>query len=271
MPVNRIQIVGVLNVTENSFYDGGKFAKFDDALRQAEKLLKDGADILDIGGQSSLNAPEISEPEELQRVIPLIERLMKEFPHARISADTMRAAVAKAAVHAGARMINDVSAGRKDPGMFRVVGESSALLVLMYSKDVPPTLITEKKYDDVVGTVFDFLQERAAAALAAGVRKEKIIVDPGLGFFIGTDPAYSLRILAKLDHFRDLGFPVYVSPSRKSFLAGREKLPPADRLPGTMAASVIAILNGASYIRTHDVLEVRRACEIAQAVREIRG
>lgn len=264
-------IVGILNVTQNSFYDGGKFAAFDDALRQAEKLLRDGADIIDIGGQSSLNAEEISADEERRRVIPLVQALHREFPGALLSADTMRSAVASDAIAAGAGMINDVSAGRKDPGMFGVLAGSSADFVLMYSKDVPPTLIAEKTYDDVVGTVFAFLQERAAAALAAGVRKEKIIVDPGLGFFIGTDPAYSLRILAKLDHFRDLGFPVYVSPSRKSFLAGREKLPPADRLPGTMAASVIAILNGASYIRTHDVLEVRRACEIAQAVREIRG
>lgn len=263
-----VRIVGILNVTPNSFYDGGKFAKFDDAIRQAEKLVKNGADIIDIGGQSSLNAAETSAKEELERVIPVIRALHKEFPDMLFSADTMRAEVAKEAIDAGAGMINDVSAGRKDPAMFTVIKDSKALYVLMYSKDIPPTMITEKTYDDVVGTVFTFLKERSEAAVSAGIPKERLILDPGLGFFIGTDAAYSLQILAKLDKFGALGFPLYVSPSRKSFLAGMEKLLPADRLPGTIAASAIAVLSGARYIRTHDVLDVKRGCEIAEAIRQ---
>ncbi len=261
--VSHVQIVGALNVTPNSFHDGGQFMDEDTAVRRAGEMIKDGADIVEIGGESSLNAAAVSSEEELRRVIPVLQRLRAEHPATLFSVDTSKSSVAEEAIKAGVMMINDVSAGRADPKMFSIVAPSPVKLVLMYSKDIPPTAISDQKYDDVIVTIRELLAARADVAIKAGVSAERIIIDPGLGFFLSSDPSYSFQVLAHLHEFSSLGFPIFLSPSRKSFLAGSEKLPPADRLPGTIAASVIAVLHGASYIRTHDVLEVRRACEVA--------
>lgn len=164
-------------------------------------------------------------------------------------------------------MVNDVTAGRRDPHMFSVLKDSQALLVLMYSKDpTPRTTVDPMQYDDVVVTVKDFLRERVKRAVKEGIAIGRIVLDPGLGHFLSSDPKYSFDVLARLPEFAELGCPLFVSPSRKSFLAGEEKLKTVDRLPGTIAASALAAQNGAHYIRTHDVLEVRRGCEIAQAI-----
>ncbi len=261
--VASVSIVGALNVTPNSFHDGGQFMDMDAARQRGREMIADGAGIVEIGGESSLNAAAVSSDEELRRVIPVLRLLRADHPRASFSVDTSKSIVAEAAIREGVVMINDVSAGRADPRMFSVVAEGSVKCVLMYSKDIPPTSIGDRAYDDVIATIRDFLAERADAAINAGVAAERIILDPGLGFFLGTDPAYSFRVLARLKEFASLGFPLFVSPSRKSFLAGAEKLPPAERLPGTIAASAIAVLHGASYIRTHDVKEVRRGCDVA--------
>ncbi len=260
--MNSVKIVGALNVTPDSFYDGGKYLDAHAAVERGAQMIKDGADIVEIGGQSSLNAPEISAEEELQRVIPVLTSLIKRFPKQIFSVDTMRAAVAEAAIKEGAAMINDVSAGRRDPKLLSVVGSGGARLVLMYSKDIPPTIIGDRDYDDVVSHIKNFLSERTDTAIKAGVAQENIIIDPGLGYFVSTDPNYSFEIIRKLQEFTSLGFPIFLSPSRKSFLAGPEKRPASDRLPGTIAASAIAVMNGAGYIRTHDVREVKRGCDI---------
>ncbi len=263
-------IVGVLNVTPDSFYDGGKFMDVDAALRGVEQMIKDGAEIIDVGGESTgPNAKDVSVGSELQRVFPVVQAIRKAFPDVQISVDTYKSAVARAVLEEGVTMINDVTAGRGDPDLFSAVAKSSAKLVLMFAKDpTARTTIAQTQYDDVITSVKTFLKERRQAAIDAGIDPSRIILDPGLGHFVSSDPRYSLQILAQLSEFQDLGSPIYVSPSRKSFLAGSEQLKTADRLPGTIAASAIAVLHGATYVRTHDVQEVRRGCEIAAEIRK---
>lgn len=265
--IGNVSIVGVLNVTPDSYFDGGKYDALEAAVAHAEALLEEGADIIDIGGESSIpSGPgKVSEDEELKRVIPVIQEILKQHPGAKISVDTYKSGVAKAATEAGASMINDVSAARHDSEMLSVVSGSDVDLVVMYAKHPPPNaVIEETHYDNVLDTVHGFLQERVQIAVKTGIDQSRIILDPGLGFFLSSDPQYSFEVLKHLNRFADLGCRLYVSPSRKSFLAGPEQLPPSDRLPATIVASVEAVQNGATYIRTHDVAEVRRAIETAQ-------
>ncbi|TSC57343.1 MAG: dihydropteroate synthase [Candidatus Peregrinibacteria bacterium Greene0416_19] len=264
-PPIPVRIIGALNITPDSFYDGGRFEDPQAAVDHAGQMLADGADIIDIGGESTgPHSPTVPEEEELRRVLPVIDAIRRKFPDALLSIDTYKSAVAKAAIERGVRMVNDVTAGRSDPRMFSTVASSGASMILMYAKDpTPRTTVEERRYDDVIATIREFLRERKQSAIDAGILPDRIILDPGLGHFVSSDPRCSLEILARLAELADLGCPFLVSPSRKSFLAGSENLTTADRLPGTVAASAIAVLHGASYIRTHDVLEVRRGCEIA--------
>ncbi len=270
--MNRPHIVGILNITPDSFYDGGKFLDGDSAVQRALALIGEGADILEIGGESTgPHSPSLPVEEELNRTINVIRKMKELKPNSLISIDTYKHQVAEEAIRAGAGMVNDVTAGRSDPLLLSIVAKAGVPIVLMYSKDsTPRTTIAEKRYDDVVRTVKDFLRERKQAAIDAGVDPSKIILDPGLGHFISSIPDYSFQILARLRELEELGSPLFVSPSRKSFLAGAEKLPTQERLPGTIAASVIAMQNGATYIRTHDVREVRRALEIAGGIEKLR-
>ncbi len=265
----KVAIVGILNTTPDSYFDGGHYTDIGKAVLRAGQLLQEGADYIEVGGESSgPKSQDVSLEEELQRVIPVVEAIRETYPHARIAVDTYKAAVAKQAIERNVSLINDVTAGRGDPEMFTVVAASGASLVLMYSKDpTARTTIDEREYDDVIATVKTFLQARKEAAITAGVRAEKILVDPGLGHFVSADSKYSFELLAHLEEFASIA-PVYISPSRKSFLAGQENLGVGDRLPGTIAASAIAVLHGAKFIRTHDVAQIRRGCEIAEAVLE---
>ena len=200
--------------------------------------------------------------EEIARTIPVIAAIRDAYPHAEISIDTYKAEVAEQAIAAGATMVNDVSAGRNDPNMFSLLNQSDVSVVLMHAKHAPPNVeIEDTQYEDVVSEVFTFLEGRRDAAVAAGIAQDRLILDPGLGFFLSSDARYSFAILQNLERFTELGCPIYVSPSRKSFLAGSEKLLPEDRLPGTIVASAMAVKNGATYIRTHDVAAVRRGME----------
>ena|SRR3989338_10568479 len=260
-----LQIVGILNVTPDSYFDGGQFTHIDQAVKRARHLLAEGADIVEIGGESTgPKSPAVSLKEELLRTIDIIKAIKQKYPQARLSIDTYKAEVARQAVAAGVTMINDVTAGRSDPEIFRVAAESGVDLVLMHSKDpTSRTTIENWQYDDVIATIKEFLKARADLALAAGVKRERIIIDPGLGQFISSEARYSFEILDRLPELVELGYPLFISPSRKSFLAGPENLPAKDRLPATVAASALAAKNGAHYIRTHDVAAVRRGCELA--------
>jgi len=260
-----ISIIGALNVTPDSFHDGGKFTSVEKAVKRAGQMLQEGADIIEIGGESTgPKSADVSLEEELQRVVPVIRAIRKKFPTAALSVDTYKSTVAQSAIAEGAVMINDVTAGRSDAQMFSVIARSFARIVLMYAKDpTPRTTIEDRQYDDVVKTIVDFLRERKSLAMKKGIPEDRIILDPGLGHFVSSDARYSFQIIRRLREFQSLRCPIFLSPSRKSFLAGRENLKTGDRLPGTIAASSIAVLHGATYIRTHDVTEVGRACRIA--------
>ena len=264
------QIVGVLNATPDSYFDGGKFDQVESAVKRVGEMLADGADIIDIGGESTgPGSQEVSPEEESRRVIPIIKAIKETYPDAKISIDTYKSQVAKEAINSGAVIVNDVTAGRGDPELFSVVALSDALIVLMYSKDdTARTTIKDQKYDDVIATILSFLSERKSAAVDAGIAEDRIIIDPGMGHFVSSDSSYSFKILAELEKFKKLNCPIYVSPSRKSFLADPENLKAEDRLPGTIAASALAVEHGATYIRTHDVLDVRRGCETASRILE---
>ena len=269
--VHRPSFVGVLNVTPDSYFDGGKHVTVDAALKRAGELLSEGADIIEIGGESTgPNSKDISVDEELSRTIPVIDAIAKAFPKAFLSIDTYKSAVASETITHGVRMINDVTAGRSDPKMFSVAAKAGIDLVLMYAKDpTPRTTIEDRKYDDVIAAIRSFLLGRISVAEKAGVKRDRIVIDPGLGHFVSADAKYSFQIIEHLSEFTKIA-PVFISPSRKSFLAGAEKLPTESRLPGTIAATAICALNGASFIRTHDVLPVRRACEIAAMINSLR-
>lgn len=249
-------VVAILNVTPDSYVDGGRNTDFNDLIAHAREALEGGAEILELGGESTGPASvDVSEQEELKRVLPALSVLRREFPDACIAVDTVKASVAEAVLQAGAFMINDVSAGRFDSRMFSVIARRGCPYVMMYSKDpTPRTTREDRQYDDVIATIRAFLIERIEAAKRAGVIASQLIVDPGLGHFVSSDPKYSFEILNRLSEFKDLA-PIFVSPSRKSFLAGPENLPVSKRLPATLEASVRAVKNGAVFIRTHDPKE----------------
>ena len=257
-------IAGILNVTPDSFSDGGKFLEPQAALRHAEKMIKEGADVIDVGGESTRpRSVPVKESEEIARVVPVISELVKRFD-AVVSVDTYKASVAKAALDAGAHIINDVSALRFDPELAEVASAYGAGLILMHMKGTPLTMQDNPEYNDVMFEIADFLRKAIDNARTAGVRFESIMVDPGIGF--GKKLVHNLTILKSLSQLRLLRRPIMVGPSRKSFIGELLNLPVEERLPGTLAAIVICVLSGASVVRVHDVKEAREAVVIADAV-----
>lgn len=264
------KLVGILNVTPDSFSDGGKYDSVKKALMRARRMVREGADILDIGGESSVAGSQgVSEEEELNRVIPVVSAIREELPNAFLSIDTHKAEVAKQALELGAMMINDITAFRGDPEMFEVVGTYKPFVVIMHSKnDSARTSFEKGNYDDVVMDIKRFLLERVRLAIRYGVPKEKIILDPGLGFFLSSsnDPAPSFEVIRRLREFKELGFPIYISPSKKSFLGGAT----LDRKIKTLACSSICVYNGADYLRVHDVFEHREVIDTVQAIQNLK-
>lgn len=243
-------IMGVLNVTPDSFSDGGEFDSVEKALKRAFEIEKEGASIIDIGGESSgPNSKFVTLEEELARVIPLLSKFRKKTKMT-ISIDTYKAEVARQALELGADLINDVTALRGDKGMAKVIAKYKCPVVMMYSKDKDArTKVMAKKYGDVVLTVKKFLSERIKYAEKNGIKKSQIIIDPGMGQFVSSIPEYSFEILARLSEFKTLGLPILVGVSRKSFLGGEM----AERTGKGLVASAIAYYNGARILRTHDV------------------
>ncbi len=254
--LGRVKVVGILNLTPDSFYDGGLLNDADSVVTRARQYLRDGANILELGAESTnQDSNDLSAEHEMARLLPSLLAVRSAFPDAWISVDTYKSSVALAALSSGADMINDVTAGRGDPSMFSVLAESRVPYICMYSKDLSArTTVFREEYDDVTRTIHGFLESRIQEALAVGMLASQIVVDPGLGHFISSKPEYSYTILEQLRSFTDLA-PVLVSPSRKSFLAGPQNDPPSKRLHATLEATKIAAKNGASLIRTHDVWE----------------
>lgn len=259
-------VMGVVNVTPDSFSDGGRFFAADDALEQALALVREGAAIVDIGGESTRPGSElVSLDEELRRVLPVVEALAGRVG-VPISVDTMKADVARRALAAGAAVVNDVSALRFDDEMVDVVAETGCPICLMHMQGMPKTMQDDPRYDDVVGEVLDFLEDRMAFALARGVREEQIVVDPGIGF--GKTVAHNLALLDGLSRFTSLGRPVLLGASRKRFLGAILGVEPSGRAIGTVATTVMGYLAGAHIFRVHDVKPNFEALRVALAVRE---
>jgi dihydropteroate synthase len=258
--------MGVINVTPDSFSDGGRFDDLAAATRQARRMIAEGVDILDIGGESTRpGAAPVPEAQELDRVIPLIRAVRAESA-IPISVDTMKPAVARAAVAAGATMWNDVTALRHAPESLAVAAELGCDVVLMHMQGAPGTMQAEPHYDDVVGEVAAFLAARAEAAMAAGVARGGIWLDPGIGF--GKTAAHNLTLLAHLDRIVGLGFPVLVGASRKGFIRTIDPAAktPADRLAGSLAIALAAARAGAAAVRVHDVRETVQALAVQAAI-----
>jgi dihydropteroate synthase len=262
--LERSLIVGIINVTPDSFSDGGRHLKVADAVAAARRMQAEGADILDVGGESTRpGATPPGESEELRRVIPVIEKIVLEtgLP---VSVDTRSAAVARAALAAGAEIVNDVSALAADPLMAEVVAEAGAGAVLVHMKGEPATMDRLAVYDDVVGEVARALLRLAAIARDAGVHRDSIVLDPGLGF--AKDTAHNLALLRGLPHLVKQGFPVLVGPSRKRFLGAVTGKTLGERDAATAAACVAARMGGAALFRVHDVASARTALDVADAI-----
>jgi len=261
----RTLIMGILNVTPDSFSDGGLYFDKNDALAQGEALAAAGADIIDVGGESSRPFSEpVPEDEEIQRVIPVIEELASRLS-VPISIDTTKARVAKQAIEAGAAMVNDIGALRGDPDMAGLVADADVPVVLMHMKGAPKTMQIEPQYEDVVGEVKNFLADAVHRAEEAGIKRKKIIVDPGIGF--GKTVTHNLRLIKELWALQPLGVPVLIGPSRKSFISKILDPENESREIGTQAVVTTAALNGAHIVRVHDVERTRKTLKLVDAIR----
>ena len=252
----RPLVMGILNVTPDSFSDGGLFQDAAAAVDRGRQMARAGADIIDIGGESTRpGAPPVDAAEEMRRVLPVVEQLAQqlagELNPPLLSIDTTKAVVAERALAAGARIVNDISALRQDPDVLSVVRDFGAGVVLMHMQGTPATMQKNPQYTDVVHEVWEFLADRIAFAVAAGVKKTQIAVDPGLGF--GKTVEHNRQLLAGLEQFRTLGCPILVGASRKSFIGQLLNRPTSERDPGSLAAAAWAVLQGAQIVRVHDV------------------
>jgi dihydropteroate synthase len=255
--------MGVVNVTPDSFSDGGLYLDPEAAIRHGEELVRDGAEILDVGGESTRPGAEpVPVEEELRRVVPVIHGLRDL--DCEISVDSSKAAVAAAALDAGAEIVNDVTALRGDPEMAALCAEREPVVVLMHMRGKPRTMQDDPRYGDVVAEVKAFLAERLEAAVAAGIAEERVWLDPGIGF--GKTAAHNLELLRRLGELRELGRPLVVGTSRKSFIGKVDGSAAGDRLGGTIASSVLAAADGAEVLRVHDVAEMSQALAVAAAI-----
>lgn len=257
------KVMGILNVTPDSFYDGNRHITVSTALQQTEKMVNEGAEIVDVGGYSSRpGADDISETEELDRVVPIIEAIHKEFSELAISIDTFRAPVAKAAIESGASMINDISAGELDHSMFDLVASLQVPYVAMHMRGTPQTMTQHTSYKDLVNEVIDHLHAKISKLNQLGVKD--VVVDPGFGF--AKSAAQNFELLRQLDALKILGQPVLVGLSRKSMIWRTLGITPDEALNGTTALNTIALLKGASILRVHDVKEAVEAVKLVNFV-----
>jgi dihydropteroate synthase len=255
--------MGIVNVTPDSFSDGGRFFEADAAVEHGLSLAAEGADLLDVGGESTRPGSDpVSEAEELRRVLPVIEALA-EKAGVPVAVDTRKTAVARASLDAGAVIVNDVFAGR-DEGMLELVAGRGAGVVLMHMRGDPRTMQDTPAYRDVVGEVAAFLSERARAARSAGIVGSRIVIDPGFGF--GKTREHNLVLLRRLREFRCLGYAVLAGTSRKGFIGTTLGLPVGERVEGTAATVAVAVLHGAAMVRVHDVAAMRRVVEMVETV-----
>ena len=260
----RTLVMGIVNVTPDSFSDGGSYANVDDAVKHAIQMVADGAELLDVGGESTRPGSDVvASDEEIRRVVPVIRRIVDELPDVPVSVDTRKAAVALAAVEGGATIVNDVSAGA-DPAMFGVVAGAGAGMILMHMKGEPKTMQDDPSYYDVVAEVRGFLGDRVEAAAEAGIGLERLCVDPGIGF--GKTLEHNLAILHDIRAFHHLGVPVLVGPSRKRFIGTLTDTEVDDRIEGTAGVVAWCAAEGVDVVRVHDVKEMTRVVRVVDAI-----
>ena len=253
----KTYIMGILNVTPDSFSDGGKFLDPQAAIDHAKLMVKQGADIIDVGGESSRPGSEpVSVEEEKRRVIPVIRRLVKELD-VPLSIDTYKSEVAKDALEAGACLVNDISGLRFSPDMAAIVADAKASVVVMHIKGTPKTMQKDPKYKNVVKEVMGQLKVQTDLAKKAGIPKDRILIDPGIGF--GKTVDHNCRLIAEVRQLRKLGYPILIGTSRKTFIGKILGTEVDDRLEGTIASNVVAVLGGVDFVRVHDVKEIKRA------------
>jgi dihydropteroate synthase len=256
------KLMGIVNVTPDSFSDGGLFLDAEAAVAHGRELAGQGAEILDVGGESTRpGAEEVSAEEEMARVVPVVRGLSET---ATVSIDTSKASVAEAALDAGATIVNDVTALRHDPEIGALCAERGAGLVLMHMQGDPRTMQEDPSYDDVVDDVKAFLAERMEVAVGAGIDEERVWLDPGIGF--GKTLDHNLELLRRLGELRELGRPLVVGTSRKSFIGRIDGSEVGERLGGTIASSILAAAEGADVLRVHDVAEAAQAAKVASAI-----
>lgn len=265
--LRRTYIIGILNVTPDSFSDGGKFNTLDKILSRAIEMVEDGADIIDVGGESTRPGAEpVSLDEELKRIIPVIERISSVI-NKPISVDTYKSKVAARAIEAGASIINDISGLRFDEDMPELIAKAGLPVVIMHMQGEPGNMQQNPEYKSVIGEISTFLNNQAEMAVGKGVSKDKIIIDPGIGF--GKNLKHNLEIMHYLSEFKSLGYPILLGPSRKSFIGGILDLPVEDRLEGTAAAVAYGISQGVDIIRVHDVKEMSRVSKMVDAMMRV--
>ncbi|MBS9428177.1 dihydropteroate synthase [Photorhabdus akhurstii] len=260
--LSRPQIMGILNVTPDSFSDGGAHNTLDMALRHAEKMINEGAAIIDIGGESTRpGADEVSEQEEVERVVPVVEALAQRF-NIWISVDTSKALVMSESAKAGAHLINDIRA-LQEPGALESVAKSGLPVCLMHMKGQPRTMQDAPHYENLLSEVKQFFTEQIERCVMAGIAKDKLVLDPGFGF--GKNLTHNYQLLAHLNQFHQFGLPVLAGMSRKSMIGQLLHVPPQERVVGSVACAVIAAMQGAQIIRVHDVKETVQAMQIVEA------
>jgi len=257
-------IMGILNVTPDSFSDGGKYLEKNNAINHALAMIDNGADIIDVGGESTRPFSDpVSLDEEISRVIPVIEGIRKESDVC-ISIDTTKSEVATAALNSGASLINDVSAMEVDPLMIDVALKFDCPIIIMHMKGTPKSMQDNPQYESLISDIKDYLQERVNFIVSKGVNSKKIVIDPGIGF--GKTVENNFEIINNLNHFTKMGLPVMLGASRKSFIGISLDLPEEDRLEGSLAANIIGLQNGAKIFRVHDVAETNKAFVIANKI-----
>lgn len=259
------KVMGILNVTPDSFYDGGNYKNDKDILNQVNRMLKEGATFIDVGAYSSRpNADHISEKEELNRLIPVIESILKEFPNALISVDTFRSEIAKQSVDAGACMVNDISAGKIDDNMLQTVASLKVPYIMMHMKGTPQTMTKQSNYENLLKEILFYFSERISAARQLQIMD--IIVDPGFGFAKTIEQNYEL--LNNLEHFRFLDLPLLIGVSRKSMIHKVLGTSPDESLNGTSVLNTIALQKGASILRVHDVKEAMECIKLTKQLKD---
>jgi len=256
--------MGILNLTPDSFYKESRSTSLIDALNRVEKIIDEGADIIDVGGESTRPCSEpVPEDEELRRIMPVVKEITKNF-NIPISLDTYKSTIAKAALEEGVSIINDISGLRFDPEMAKTVASTNAGLVIMHILGKPKTMQEKPAYKNLIKEIKITLEEGVNTAISSGISEERIIIDPGIGF--GKEFSHNITILKRLEELKTLKKPLLLGLSRKSFIGKILDLPVEERLEGSLAASIIGIVNGADLLRTHDIKETRRAVMVAEAI-----